>query len=407
MKIKIVLALFVFGIFSTSAQVGINNTDPHPSAALDISSTNKGILIPRMTSSQRNAIQNPAPGLMVFQTNANPGFYYFDSTWKTFGDSSPNTGWALDGNSGTNPVTDFVGTTDAKNLILKTDGKERMRINSSGQLEVNRSQYSSLDVKRVFSVYGISDIDNGTAIYGYSYGNLGHGLWGVNENGGRGVTGNSNGNTGVGVFGSNSDGAGSGVLGINFSGGNGVEGTTMGSGYAIFANGASGATGVKSFVIDDPRDPANKILKHFSIESNEVLNIYRGMETFDESGSAIVKLPEYYNIINKKASYQLTPVGAPMPNLYISREISDGTFGIAGGIAGKKVSWILTAERNDPYLQQNPEKRQVEVDKGKRRGLYLMPQLYGQPMEKAFSPHYLEQRKNQEEVQPKTQKKEK
>ncbi|MDP5082224.1 MAG: hypothetical protein NWP87_06160, partial [Winogradskyella sp.] len=137
--------------------------------------------------------------------------------------------------------------------------------------------------------------------------------------------------------------------------------------------------------IDHPEDPANKILKHFSIESNEVLNMYRGIESFDANGKAVVSLPDYYDSINKNPSYQLTPIGAAMPNLYIESEINNGEFIIAGGVANKKVSWQITSERNDPYLKQNPEQRDVVLIKeGERSGKYLNPELYGQPKGKGL-----------------------
>jgi Flp pilus assembly pilin Flp len=60
-----VLALVVFTA-TTSAQVGIGTTTPDPSAALDITSTTKGLLIPRMTAAQRNSISNPSAGLMLW-----------------------------------------------------------------------------------------------------------------------------------------------------------------------------------------------------------------------------------------------------------------------------------------------------------------------------------------------------
>lgn len=164
----------------------------------------------------------------------------------------------------------------------------------------------------------------------------------------------------------------------------GVEG--IGNWYGVFSTGDFGATGAKTFLIDHPQDPANKMLKHFSIESNEVLNMYRGTDDFDADGRVVVNLPDYYDSINKNPSYQLTPIGAAMPNLFIESEVDNGQFIIAGGIPGKKVSWQITAERNDPYLQQNPEKREVVVDKeGERRGKYLTPELYGQPKEKGMN----------------------
>jgi hypothetical protein len=52
---------------TTFAQVGVNNETPDVSAALDITSTTKGLLIPRMTETQRDAISSPAAGLIIYQ----------------------------------------------------------------------------------------------------------------------------------------------------------------------------------------------------------------------------------------------------------------------------------------------------------------------------------------------------
>jgi len=75
-------------INSTFAQVGINedNSSPDGSAMLDIKSTDKGMLIPRMTFSQISGISNPAIGLLVFQTDGTSGFYYYNGTsWDNLG----------------------------------------------------------------------------------------------------------------------------------------------------------------------------------------------------------------------------------------------------------------------------------------------------------------------------------
>lgn len=66
--------------FEVNAQVGIGTTNPNASAQLEISSTTKGFLPPRMTETERLAIQNPATGLVVYQTNSTPGFYYYTGT---------------------------------------------------------------------------------------------------------------------------------------------------------------------------------------------------------------------------------------------------------------------------------------------------------------------------------------
>ena len=154
------------------------------------------------------------------------------------------------------------------------------------------------------------------------------------------------------------------------------------NGYSVYANGDFGAAGTKAFAIDHPLDPENKYLKHYSIESNEVLNMYRGTIPFDANGEATVTMPDYFNAVNANFSYQLTPIGGYAP-LFIKEKLDDGKFVIAGGAAGMEVSWTVYAERNDPYLQQHPESKRVELDKEEwNQGKYLQPDLYGEPESK-------------------------
>ena len=63
------------------AQVGINTENPDPSAALDVSSSQGGLLIPRMTKAQKDAISSPATGLMIYQMDTLEGFYYYRNGW--------------------------------------------------------------------------------------------------------------------------------------------------------------------------------------------------------------------------------------------------------------------------------------------------------------------------------------
>src|SRR5215831_13703059 len=69
-------------IFPSTGAAGIGTTTPDASSLLEIKSTSKGLLISRMTKTQRDAIASPATGLMIYQTNSNPGFYDYDgSKW--------------------------------------------------------------------------------------------------------------------------------------------------------------------------------------------------------------------------------------------------------------------------------------------------------------------------------------
>ena len=233
----------------------------------------------------------------------------------------------------------------------------------------------------------------GTATAGVYGSNLrttgGHGVLGIGFNG---LVGQTNQSTGFAVYGENYDaitplGNGIGVAGKGYYGVLGEDrylGGVAGA-YGVFANGDMGASGVKTFNIDHPSDPENKTLRHFSTESNEVLNIYRGNVIFDINGEAIVTLPEYYDAINKNPSYHLTPVGS-FAQLFIKEEMKNGAFIIGGGSVGQKASWTVYSERNDAYLQKYPEKRNVVLEKREsQKGKYFIPALFNQPQSKAIN----------------------
>ena len=87
LKYLLVFSLFLINLRGSFAQVGIGTTTPNSSAILDLSSTNKGLLPPRMTSTQRAAISSPAAGLIVYQTDAPKGLYQYNgSTWARVSD---------------------------------------------------------------------------------------------------------------------------------------------------------------------------------------------------------------------------------------------------------------------------------------------------------------------------------
>jgi len=79
MKILLVSLLIFFSSFSLFSQVGINTTDPDASSALDIVDDKRGILIPRMTTSEKNAIVDPAHSLLVYDTDLD-GYYFNQGT---------------------------------------------------------------------------------------------------------------------------------------------------------------------------------------------------------------------------------------------------------------------------------------------------------------------------------------
>lgn len=78
-------------IIDHNGNIGIGPNPPAATALLDVSSTNKGILVPRMTAAQKNAITSPATSLLIYQTDVSPGFYFFDgSAWQSLGGGATN-----------------------------------------------------------------------------------------------------------------------------------------------------------------------------------------------------------------------------------------------------------------------------------------------------------------------------
>ena len=88
-KLFILYLLFIFPKGLCAQNVGIGTITPDASAQLEINSTTKGLLIPHMSMVQRNLIGSPAPGLLIFQTDNTPGFYYFTGlSWQTVSNSA-------------------------------------------------------------------------------------------------------------------------------------------------------------------------------------------------------------------------------------------------------------------------------------------------------------------------------
>ena len=85
-NIFLAIAIILFALNTNAQSVAINNdgSTAHASAILDLKSNNQGVLVPRMTASQRGLIASPATGLMVYQTDGTAGFYFYNGTaWTT------------------------------------------------------------------------------------------------------------------------------------------------------------------------------------------------------------------------------------------------------------------------------------------------------------------------------------
>jgi hypothetical protein len=138
-RLGLALGVILCGYVSSFAQnVGIGTATPAGTAILDLTSTNTGLLIPRLTTTQRGLVSNPpATGLLVYDLTLNTFYYYNGTQWLPLVSSSGSgAGWMLLGNAGTVPSTNFLGTTDANDLVFSTNSVEGMRLTSGSDLAV-------------------------------------------------------------------------------------------------------------------------------------------------------------------------------------------------------------------------------------------------------------------------------
>ena len=191
---------------------------------------------------------------------------------------------------------------------------------------------------------------------------------------------NQNGGTGLTVFGGEGD--------LNNSSTTGGEGLIVnpgcgGAGCAIAAtftgsvqiDGLLNGSTPEVVQIDHPLDAANKYLVHSSVQSSEMMNLYTGNVTTDGTGLATVQLPDWFEAANADFRYQLTPIGQ-FAQAIVNSEVAGHQFGIKTDKPNVKVSWQITAVRQDAYAKAHP--LVVEPAKNAReRGHYIHPELYG------------------------------
>lgn len=142
------VATLAGGSWAQTGNIAVNQTGAaaDPKAILDISSTEMGLLIPRMSQAQKNAIPAPPDGLVIFQHNgpaAEPrGFYVMhEGAWTPL--LQGRNGWDIWGNrllSRNNPAPDFIGTTDNRSMMFRTNGVHRMQLDyATGYLAVGHA----------------------------------------------------------------------------------------------------------------------------------------------------------------------------------------------------------------------------------------------------------------------------
>lgn len=147
-KLVLTLAGLCLALTIQAQRIGIGTSTPDTSAILDISANNGGILIPRMTTAQRDQIYEPATGLMVFVTDPGAFWFFNGSSWTTFGGGGgggESTSSIADADG--NTLVDVESTPNEDQIRFQTGGLEVMRITNTGQVGIGTdSPGGALDV---------------------------------------------------------------------------------------------------------------------------------------------------------------------------------------------------------------------------------------------------------------------
>lgn len=135
----ILISIYVTQVFCQS--VGIGTMSPDPSAALEVSGNDKGMLIPRLTSSQRDGITTPATGLLVFDVDSSAFAFFNGINWIFIKDTKNTKAvWLMDGNSDTN-VSNFIGTTNNQALRFKVNNIVAGEISTNGNVALGQQTF--------------------------------------------------------------------------------------------------------------------------------------------------------------------------------------------------------------------------------------------------------------------------
>ena len=113
---------FVFAVafhqtsFAQSLSINTSGNPASASSILDVESTDKGMLVPRMNKTQKNTIAAPATGLLVFQNAPDSiGFHYYNGSawiWLAAMNNLDTLAWNTGGNIGSIVISNFIGTRD-------------------------------------------------------------------------------------------------------------------------------------------------------------------------------------------------------------------------------------------------------------------------------------------------------
>ena len=136
-----ILLLFFIGISGISnAQLGIDNQNPDESSIIDMYSTSKGLLIPRMSTQKRDFIELPAQGLLIYNTTSSV-FNYYDSGWKDLSDDYKSV-------SATNPIITTSTSDEVVSGMVLSPGAGTYSLNFNSQYTNTATIYNNMNTSQ-------------------------------------------------------------------------------------------------------------------------------------------------------------------------------------------------------------------------------------------------------------------
>jgi hypothetical protein len=342
-------------IGNTTNNAGTSNT------TLTTSSSGTGLLVTQ--NGTGTALRGSAVGAGsiagFFTANNGTGVSGVTGAGGSYGVFAQNTGaagsaGAMRANGGSNHGIVASTASDGRYAVSATGANGTAIYGTAIQVGVHGNGYRGVmgTTDSVGAAAGVLGLATGNSdVYGaFGYTNAATGN-------GRGVYGKSNAASGIGVY-------GEGTTGVHSQGNASVTGDLAITGAISKGSG--------TFKIDHPLDPANKFLYHSFVESPDMKNVYDGVATLDARGEATVRLPAYFDKLNRDVRYQLTAIGNAAPNLHVKTKAKGNAFSIGGGSAGQEVSWLLTGIRQDAFAKAHPVVAEV-AKVGAEKGRYLHP----------------------------------
>jgi len=300
------------------------------------------------------------PSAGVFGENEGSGSSHYGVWGVVAGDGNGVTGHAPTGKGvfGSSAQGTGVRGFSASGIGIQADGGsygvEALTNNVDG-----RAVYAHHDgTSTGYGVYSTTNV--GTGVFGENSSSTNHGALGLSFRGAEGIAANRN---GIGVYGQADNGSSSvGVYGTSL---NGYAGRFIGN---VRIDGNLNVVGTLTkgggaFRIDHPLDPKHQYLQHSFVESPEMMNVYNGNVRTDKSGFAVVRLPRWFQALNRSFRYQLTPIGV-FAQAIVWKKIAGNRFTIRTSKPRVEVSWQVTGVRHDAWA--NAHRVQVEVPKTAR-----------------------------------------